>query len=226
MQAIARLAQFSYNKVFTGMRCSKTGREPGAAVRTTWSKARGLFHSIVIVPGAVYSDKDARPAEGKTIYTVDTVRTKRQAGNNYGCISVDVQMIPPLHHFASARFLSCPLLPLYFFLPALGSHFWRDPIDRHEKYIEFVHGFLQTTPPCCSVVFPWLGGFIIGVVGVVWVWSKIIGVIYIIWWSRGRNLCVMFVAVCLHLVETVPALATPGIVSGNTVKIVEDNGRG
>jgi hypothetical protein len=42
---------------------------------TTWSKARGLFHSIV--PGAIYSDKDAGPAEGKNIYTVDTVRTKR-----------------------------------------------------------------------------------------------------------------------------------------------------
>jgi hypothetical protein len=33
-------------------------------------------------------------------------------------ISVDVQIIPPLHHFASARFLSCPLFPLYFFLIA------------------------------------------------------------------------------------------------------------
>jgi len=98
---------------------------------TTWSKARGLFHSIV--PGAVYSDKDAGPAEGKThLYSrVDTVRTKRQAGDNYEYISVDVQMIPPLHHFASARFLSCPLLPLYFFLPALGSHFWRDSMDIH-----------------------------------------------------------------------------------------------
>jgi hypothetical protein len=29
------------------------------------------------VPGVVYSDKDAGPAEGNTIYTVDTVRTKR-----------------------------------------------------------------------------------------------------------------------------------------------------
>ena len=38
-------------------------------------------------------------------------------------------MIPPLHHFASARFLSCLLLPLYFFLIALGSHFWRDSMD-------------------------------------------------------------------------------------------------
>ena len=29
---------------------------------------------------------------------------------------LDIQMIPPLHHFDSARFLSCPLLPLYFCL--------------------------------------------------------------------------------------------------------------
>ena len=38
--------------------------------------AHGLFHSIV--PGAAYSDKDAKPAEERTINTVvDTVRTKR-----------------------------------------------------------------------------------------------------------------------------------------------------
>ena len=36
----------------------------------------------------------------------------------------------------------------------------------------------------------------------------------------------MFVTVCLHSVETVIGPATPGFVSGNTVKIVEDNGKG
>jgi hypothetical protein len=39
------------------------------------SDPSALFHSIF--PGAVYSDKDAGPAEGKIIYTVDTVHTKR-----------------------------------------------------------------------------------------------------------------------------------------------------
>ena len=65
---------------------------------------------------------------------------------------------PPLHHFASTRFLSYPLLLFDFFLPALGRLFWCDSMDMHHKQIEFIHGFRQSTliPPRCWNVAPLL----------------------------------------------------------------------
>ena len=50
--------------------------------------------------------------------------------NNDEYFSEDVRTLPPLDHFVSARFLSCLLLLLYFFLPGLGCLFWRDSIDK------------------------------------------------------------------------------------------------
>ncbi|KAH9953548.1 hypothetical protein BGW80DRAFT_506998 [Lactifluus volemus] len=49
-------------------------------------------------------------------------------GNNDEYISVD-DLFHLHHHFASARVLSCPLLLLYVFLPALRSLFWRDSTE-------------------------------------------------------------------------------------------------
>jgi hypothetical protein len=104
-------------------------RPPTSGRRCRVLHPRRRPSALSSAPGAFNSEKDPWARRRKT-HSYNR-HCAKPIGNNDEYISVDVHMIPPLHHFASARFLSCPLLLLYFFLPALGRLFWRDSMDIH-----------------------------------------------------------------------------------------------